>query len=119
MFFGDKEDNNDDVGGLGLDVSIVVDDVATFNGRFLRGEVFVPSISVFVIWTILFLESFLLLIKHKSKLRSVKISSFGSFSSKKTPKRLGRNPKTKDSYIIPELNKFNFKPSNKIKENLN
>ena len=65
------------------------------------------------------LESFLSLIKNNSKLGSVKLSSFGSFSFKKTPKRLGRNPKTKDSYIIPELNKLNFKPSNKIKENLN
>jgi integration host factor subunit alpha len=64
-------------------------------------------------------ESFLSLVKNKSKLKSVKLSSFGSFSFKKTPKRFGRNPKTKDSYIIPELNKLNFKPSNKIKENLN
>ena len=65
------------------------------------------------------LESFLLLIKVKAKLKSVKLSRFGSFSFKKTPKRLGRNPKTQDSYIIPELNKLNFKPSNKIKEKLN
>ena len=65
------------------------------------------------------LESFLLLIKNKSKLRVVKLSGFGSFRFKKTPKRLGRNPKTKDSYIIPELNKLNFKASNKIKEKLN
>jgi len=65
------------------------------------------------------LESFLSLIKNESKLRLVKLSSFGSFSFKKTPKRLGRNPKTKDSYIIPEMIKLNFKPSNKIKENLN
>ena len=65
------------------------------------------------------LESFLSFIKNESKSRPVKLTSFGSFSFKKTPKRLGRNPKTKDSYIIPELNKLNFKPSNKIKENLN
>jgi integration host factor subunit alpha len=65
------------------------------------------------------LESFLYLIKNKSKLRTVKLSSFGTFSFKKTPKRIGRNPKTNDSYIIPELNKLNFKPSNKTKENLN
>ena len=50
---------------------------------------------------------------------SVKLSRFGSFNFKKTPKRLGRNPKTKDSYIIPVLNKLNFKPSTKIKENIN
>ena len=65
------------------------------------------------------LESFLLLIKGKAKLKSVKLSSFGSFSFKKTPKRLGRNPKTNVSYIIPRLNKLNFKPSNKIKDNIN
>jgi len=65
------------------------------------------------------LESFLLLIKNKSKIRTVKLSGFGSFTFKKTPKRLGRNPKTDDSYIIPELNKLNFKPSNKIKEKIN
>ena len=65
------------------------------------------------------LESFLLLVKNKSKLRLVKLSSFGSFGYKKTPRRLGRNPKTNVSYIIPELNKLNFKPSNKIKEKIN
>ena len=65
------------------------------------------------------LESFLSLIKNQSKSRLVKLSSFGTFSFKKTPKRLGRNPKTKDSYIIPERYKLNFKPSNKIKESLN
>ena len=65
------------------------------------------------------LESLLLLIKNKSKLRSIKFSGFGSFGFKKTPKRLGRNPKTNDSYIIPELNKLNFKPSNKLKEKIN
>ena len=65
------------------------------------------------------LESFLLLIKCKAKLKSVKLSRFGSFSFKKTPKRIGRNPKTKHSYIIHRLNKLNFKPSNKIKENIN
>jgi integration host factor subunit alpha len=65
------------------------------------------------------MESFLLVIKKESKIKSLKLSSFGTFSFKKTPKRFGRNPKTKDSYIIPQLNRLNFKPSNKIKENLN
>ena len=35
------------------------------------------------------LESFLLLIKDNAKLKSVKLSRFGSFNFKKTPKRLG------------------------------
>jgi|TARA_B100000768_G_scaffold181273_1_gene203612 integration host factor subunit alpha len=65
------------------------------------------------------LESFLVLIKNKSHSRSVKLSGFGSFIFKKTPKRIGRNPKTKVSYIIDEMSKLNFKPSNKIKGKLN
>ena len=65
------------------------------------------------------LESFLLLVKKKSKLGSVKLSCFGSFCFKKTQKRLGRNPKTLESYIISSQNKLNFLPSNKIKETLN
>ena len=64
-------------------------------------------------------ESFLSVIKSKSKSKSVKLSGFGTFSFKKTPKRAGRNPKTKDSYIIPELYKLNFKPSSKVKEQIN
>ena len=64
-------------------------------------------------------ESFLSLIKSQSKSKPLKLSSFGTFSFKKTPKRAGRNPKTKDSYIIPELYKLNFKPSNKVKEQIN
>ena len=65
------------------------------------------------------LESFLFIVKDKSKLGFVKLSGFGSFSYKKTPRRFGRNPKTNDSYIIPEMIKLNFKPSNKIKEIIN
>jgi nucleoid DNA-binding protein len=65
------------------------------------------------------LESFLSKIKIKAKSSAVKLSGFGTFRFKKTPKRAGRNPKTKHSYIIPELNKLNFKPSNKLKEKIN
>jgi integration host factor subunit alpha len=65
------------------------------------------------------LESFLLLIKKQAKANKVKLSGFGTFSFKKTPKRMGRNPKNCVSYIIPEINKLNFKPSNKIKEKIN
>jgi integration host factor subunit alpha len=64
-------------------------------------------------------ESFLLLIKSQSKLKYIKLSGFGTFSIKKTPKRIGRNPKTLDSYIIPESTKLNFKPSNKVKVKIN
>ena len=65
------------------------------------------------------MESFLLLVKKHAKTNKVKLSSFGAFRFKKTPKRIGRNPKTSDSYIIPELNKLNFKPSNILKDKIN
>ena len=65
------------------------------------------------------LESFLSYIKKQAKSNEVKLSNFGTFSFKKTHKRIGRNPKTNVSYIIPQLNKLNFKPSNKIKEKIN
>lgn len=65
------------------------------------------------------LESCLLLVKKHAKSNKVKLSGFGTFCFKKTPKRIGRNPKTSDSYIIPELNKLNFKPSNILKDKIN
>ena len=64
-------------------------------------------------------ESFIALVKSQSKFKSIKLSGFGTFSFKKTPKRMGRNPKTLDSYIIPEQIKLNFKPSNKVKAQIN
>lgn len=65
------------------------------------------------------LESFISIIISNSKTRVIKLSGFGSFNYKKTIQRLGRNPKTKESYIIHPRNKLTFKPSNKIKEILN
>lgn len=65
------------------------------------------------------LESFISYIKMQARFNEVKLSGFGKFSFKTTPKRIGRNPKTNESYIIPELNKLSFKPSKKIKEKIN
>ena len=65
------------------------------------------------------MESFLLLVKKHAKTNKVKLSGFGAFRFKKTLKLIGRNPKTSDSYIIPELNKLNFKPSNILKDKIN
>jgi len=65
------------------------------------------------------LESFLMFIKKQAKLNKVKLSGFGTFSLKKTPNRVGRNPKTGDSYIIPSIKKVNFKPSNILKDKIN
>ena len=65
------------------------------------------------------LDSFIDLIKNKAFLTPVKISNFGSFIYKSTPSRIGRNPKTKKEYLIPERNKLNFLVSNKVKKILN
>ncbi len=41
----------------------------------------------------LLIDSFINILKTKSKMSSLKIASFGTFSTKKTPQRIGRNPK--------------------------
>ncbi len=63
---------------------------------------------------------FIELIKDKSnKNIKVKISGFGAFLFKRTPKRIGRNPKTKDSYIIHPRIKLSFRASNMLRKKLN
>ena len=59
------------------------------------------------------------IIKNNVYNKNVKIHSFGTFYVHKSPKRFGRNPKTKESYIIQPRLKINFKSSNKIKRILN
>ena len=64
-------------------------------------------------------ESFISIIKSKSVSNVVKISNFGSFHYKKTPSRLGRNPKTKETYLISERLRLNYLSSNKVRSILN
>ena len=66
-----------------------------------------------------FFRIFLNLVTSKSKSRIVKISNFGTFYTKNTPQRLGRNPKTKEEFIISKRSKLFFKPSNKIRSIIN
>ena len=65
------------------------------------------------------LDKFLFIIKKESKSRKMKLSGFGTFYAHMTPKRIGRNPKTLESYIIKPIRKLNFKASIKTKETLN
>ena len=51
--------------------------------------------------------------------KSVKLSSFGSFMVRQKNERIGRNPKTKEEFVITERSKLNFKSSNKVKAILN
>ena len=49
----------------------------------------------------------------------VKISRFGSFQKYTSPQRVGRNPKTKERFLITKRNKIKFNPSNNIRSILN
>ncbi len=60
---------------------------------------------------------FKVLIDNKSS--NININKFGTFSYKKTPKRIGRNPKTLEKFLIKSRQKLTFKPSDIIKETIN
>jgi len=64
-------------------------------------------------------RSFISTISSISKSKIVKINNFGSFYTLSSPERIGRNPKTKESYIIPKRNKITLKVSNKVKKEIN
>lgn len=65
------------------------------------------------------LNVFIKNIIQQSKKNDVKIKSFGTFKIHSSPKRLGRNPKTKESYIITKRKKLILVTSNKVKNFLN
>lgn len=65
------------------------------------------------------MESFIYLIKKNTRTKTVKIAGFGSFLYQLSPERTGRNPKTKESYIICARKKLKFKVSDKIKKAIN
>ncbi len=56
---------------------------------------------------------------NKNYVESINIQRFGTFLEKKTPQRIGRNPKTKEEFIIKERKKIFFKPSSDIKQRIN
>tara|TARA_A100001388_G_scaffold90447_1_gene65459 strand:- start:1003 stop:1275 length:273 start_codon:yes stop_codon:yes gene_type:complete len=68
--------------------------------------------------SLFFVNSFFKSIVNNSK-AALNISNFGSFSYKKTPKRIGRNPKTLEEFNIKARVKLSFKPSDEIKKNIN
>ena len=62
-------------------------------------------------------EFFKVLADNKSS--NININKFGTFLYKKTPKRIGRNPKTLQEFKIKPRQKLTFKPSEEIKRNIN
>ena len=65
------------------------------------------------------LNSFIEIIKKKSHKMPVKINRFGTFYKHTSPERIGRNPKTKETFTIPPIDKILFSSSNKIKKYIN
>jgi integration host factor subunit alpha len=65
------------------------------------------------------LDNFIQVVVSASKKNSVKISGFGTFVRKKTPSRIGRNPKTGEEFEISERSKLNLILSNIIKDKIN
>ena len=55
----------------------------------------------------------------EKKKKKINISNFGTFIYKKTPKRIGRNPKTLQEFKIKPRRKLTFKPSDEVKQNIN
>ena len=51
--------------------------------------------------------------------KKVKVSKFGSFVTKLTKQKIGRNPRTRVEVIIPERKVIKFKTSPTLKKRLN
>ena len=65
------------------------------------------------------LNKFIELVRIKTKQNNIKISNFGVFYIHHSPVRMGRNPKTKEVFQIPKIQKVVFKASNKVKNLIN
>jgi nucleoid DNA-binding protein len=65
------------------------------------------------------LEHFLETIKLKKGAYEIKISNFGTFYNHKTIQRIGRNPKTKEKFLIKSRNKLSFRSSSYLKKIIN
>jgi len=56
-------------------------------------------------------EFFSIIVSNLCEKRSIKISKFGTFMIRSKSSRIGRNPKTKEEFIIPSVSKPIFKAS--------
>ena len=65
------------------------------------------------------LNKFIDIIISKSTNNSVKISNFGTFYLHKSPKRIGRNPKTKEEFVINKRSIISLKVSKYIRDFIN
>ena len=59
------------------------------------------------------------IVKNLKKFKVVKISNFGTFHIRFKKSRIGRNPKTKEEFVITSRKSIYFAPSKKIYEKMN
>ena len=64
-------------------------------------------------------EFFLIISKNLIDEKKIKISKFGTFSLREKKPRIGRNPKTKEEFLIKKQKKLRFKASADLKGRLN
>ena len=64
-------------------------------------------------------EFFSLVVKNLKEKEKIKLSKFGTFSTRLKKKRIGRNPKTKEVKKISERTVVLFKPSKEFKQIIN
>ena len=64
-------------------------------------------------------DIFQIILKNIINENKVKIAKFGTFSLRKKKQRIGRNPKTKEEFIISERNVISFKASKELKQFIN
>ena len=64
-------------------------------------------------------EFFSIILSNLCKKKSVKISKFGTFLIRSKNSRIGRNPKTKEEFMIGERKVISFKPSKNVLRYLN
>jgi len=53
------------------------------------------------------------------KQKNIKFSNFGSFKTHATKPRIGRNPLTREEFVIPKINRLSFRASTKVRTILN
>ena len=65
------------------------------------------------------LNSFFNIIKTELNIKQVKINNFGTFKNFQTKERIGRNPKTLQTYVIRPINKIKLSVSKIVREKIN
>ena len=65
------------------------------------------------------LKKFLNIVIKESKTKQVKVHNFGTFYTRNTPQRIGRNPKTKEEFLIKPRKSISFTASKNFKLDIN